>query len=118
MEIINGIIKSASIDDGERGILTAWLHIDHSNGSQGFGGYVLYLPESYKNSTHQVNFAGHFLFRCMEIADVSKWNDLVGKIIRLKQEHNKIHAIGHIIKNKWFDPAAEFEAMTSLTPKN
>lgn len=117
-DIRNAIIESISIDMGDRGLLTAWLFLDYGDGGhQGFGGHVLYLPKSYKHHTEKGDFAGHFIFRCMEIAGVEKWTDVKGKSIRVKYEggtgcSSKIIAIGHIIKDDWFDPTADFEKMS------
>ena len=44
-KISNAIIESVTINDGERGLLTAWLFVKHEDGNQGFGGYALYLPK-------------------------------------------------------------------------
>lgn len=113
MHIQNAIIESISIDDAERGMLTAWLHLKLQDGfNQGFGGYDLYLPKSYKN--HDIlSHAGHFIFRCMEVAGVSKWSDLKGKTIRIKHDKTglgaNIIAIGHIIKDDWFNPSEDFK---------
>lgn len=110
-EIKNAVIKSISIDDAGRGILTAWLHLDYGEGGQGFGGYGLYLPEPFKHQDIEINHAGHFIWRCMEIGGVSKWQDLVGKTIRVKGQISGIEAIGHVIKDDWFNPKEEFDTL-------
>lgn len=116
-EIKNAIIESAVIDTGDRGLLTAWLFLDYGGSGQGFGGYALYLPKDYKHFTNTGDFAGHFLFRCMQIAGVEKWSDLKGKTVRVKCEHSKVHAIGHIVKDDWFNPSEDFEQMAKTIPK-
>src|SRR5687767_7147461 len=86
-EIRNAIIESAVIDAGDRGFLTAWIHLDYGDGGhQGFGGFVLYLPKSFTHHKKNSPFAGHFIFRCMEIAGVESWEQIKGKSIRVKYE--------------------------------
>ena len=111
--IKNAVIESASIDDGDRGLLTAWLFLNHDSGTQGFGGYALYLPKDYINHKTGGNFAGHFIWRVMKIAGVTRWEDLVGKTVRIKQEHSRIHAIGHIVDDDWFNPSEDFKEENS-----
>lgn len=107
MEVRNAIIESADITDSDRGLLDCWLHLDYGGSGQGFGGWALYLPKSYAH--HELkSVAGHFIWRCMEIAGVSNWSQMKGRTIRVKCEHNKISAIGHIVKDDWFDPSADF----------
>lgn len=111
MEQRNAIIESARIDTGDRGLLTAWLHITYgSAAAQGFGGYALYLPKDYVH-TGGVNYAGLFIFRVMQIAGVSDWSHLAGKTIRVIGNQGGIEQIGHIVKEDWFNPKAEFEVL-------
>lgn len=110
-EIKNAIIESASMDMGGRGLLTAWLHLNYGGSGQGFGGYTLYLPKDFKHHADPVNYAGHFIFRCLQIAGVEEWSALPGKTIRVDVDHGGIVRIGHIIKEDWFDPKAEFQAL-------
>ena len=109
LEIRNATIKSAEITNDDHGLLTAWLYLKYSGSGQGFGGLALYLPKDFKHHKIDNGFAGHFIWRCMEIADVSEWNQLPGKSIRVEAEHNKVHAIGHIIKEDWFNPSKDFK---------
>ena len=103
----NAIIKSVSLNSDDHGLLSAWLHLDYGGSGQGFGGYCLYLPKSYTH--HELkSFAGHFIWRCMEIAGVTEWSKLVGKTIRVRAAHSGIEAIGHIVKNDWFNPSLDF----------
>jgi hypothetical protein len=113
MLIMNAVIESAKISNDDHGLLSAWLFLKLEGGSQGFGGYALYLPKSFKHSPNQKNYAGHFIWRCMEVSGVSEWSELSGKTIRVKKETNlgPITSIGHIINEDWFDPAEEFESL-------
>ena len=107
VEIVNAIIKSARLNDSDRGILTAWLDLDYGGSGQGFGGYSLYLPKSYKN--HDIkSYAGHFIWRCMEITDVTDWAKIPGKTVRVKIKNRLVVAIGHIVKDDWFEPSIDF----------
>ena len=106
--VINAVIKSVAISDGDYGALSAWLHLDYGGSEQMFGGYCLYLPKSFTH--HEIkSFAGHFIWRCMEIADVTEWEKLSGKTIRVREDDwGNIEAIGHIVKDDWFNPSLDF----------
>jgi len=107
VEIKNAVIEKATITCGDRGILDAWLMLNYGGSGQGFGGYVLYCPKSF--SHHKIeSFAGHHIFRCMEIAGVTDWHAMPGKTIRVKIENGLIRAIGHIVKDDWFCPKEDF----------
>lgn len=109
--IQNAIISNVTLDDADRGFLTAWLHLDYGGSGQGFGGYSLYLPSSFEHSENPGNFAGHFIWRCMEIGGVTDWSRLPGKTVRVRIEDGMAKAIGHIVKEDWFDPEVDFNSM-------
>jgi hypothetical protein len=111
IETKNAIIESVDITNDDHGLLTIWLHLNYGGSGQGFGGYALYLPESYKHHDKQANFCGHFIWRVMEVAGVAHWKDIVGKTIRVRSEHSKVHSIGHIVKDDWFSPSDDFKTM-------
>ena len=109
----NAIIKAARITNDDHGLLSAWLDLDYGGSGQGFGGYCLYLPKSFTHHTGstQANYAGHFIWRVMEVAGVTEWDQLSGRTIRVICEHTKVHSIGHIVKDDWFTPTEDFEQM-------
>lgn len=110
IETRNAIINSATITNDDHGILTAWLQLDYGGSGQGFGGYVLYVPGK-GSDANRINAAGFFIWRVMEVVGVTEWDKLEGRTIRVRCEHDKVHAIGHIIKDNWFNPADEFAGM-------
>lgn len=112
--IKNAVITSAVIDIADRGCLQVWLGLDYGDsGAQGFGGYALYLPNGWKHHDQRSGNAGHFLYRCMEIAGVGQWDKMVGRTIRVQASHSEVYAIGHIVKNDWFVPREDFKEATS-----
>ena len=123
IEIINAVIESVSIDT-ER-CLSAWLTLDYGGTGQGFGGYALFMrpfdTEKKAKGTYLLgNYAGLFIYRCIEIGGVEKWEQLRGRTIRVKKPAGfggSIIAIGHIVKDDWFEPTREFEHIRELIDK-
>ena len=110
MDEKNAIIDGTSLSKDDHGCLSAWVYLDYGGTHQGFGGYALYLPESFKH--HEMDSpAGHFIWRVLEIAGVGCWDKLVGKTVRVRCDHCHIEEIGHIVKNDWFNPKRDFERM-------
>ncbi len=112
IELKNAVIKSAMITNEDHGLLSIWLDLDYGGTGQGFGGYALYLPNCFKHSKNQPNFAGHFIWRVMEIAEVGEWNKLTGKTIRVKGDWGGVIEIGHIVKEDWFNPKDDFKKIS------
>lgn len=107
-EITNAIIDKVSLGTGDRGFLDCWIHLDYGGTHQGFGGYVLHLPASFDNHKLE-SIAGHHICRILEIAGVTEWDRLKGRTIRVKRTWEKISAIGHIVKDDWFEPSKDYK---------
>lgn len=107
VEIKNAIIESVSLDCKE-GFLSSFVGLDYGGAGQGFGGFALYLPKSFTH--HKVNSpAGHWIYRVMEVAGVTDFNQVKGKSVRVQVENGIVTGIGHIIKDDWFFPKKDFE---------
>jgi len=109
--VLNGVVTSVSLGIEDHGLLSSFVHVDRSDGcSQGFGGWALYLPSSFKH--HELkSVAGHFITRVIEVCGVTDWNKVVGKAIRICEKDGVIIAIGHIIRDDWFIPKYDFETV-------
>jgi len=107
----NAVIKSVRLDR-ERG-LSAWVMLDYGGTGQGFGGYQLYIPqdwEAYDKET-QANYAGHFIYRVLEVVGVDEWSKIPGKTVRVRSCHSGVVSIGHIVKDDWFNPRVELDKL-------
>jgi hypothetical protein len=111
VETKNAVISDATITNDDHGLLSAWIYLDYGGSGQGVGGYALYLPSNFRHATNQKNYAGHFIWRVMAVAGVSKWSQLQGKTVRARCNYSKVYALGHIVKDDWFDPSADFTAL-------
>ena len=101
----NAVIESVSLSINDYGVLSSWIVVDYGGGSkQDFGGYILYLPNSYPHQDIK-SLAGHFILRVMEVVGVTEWEKLKGKTIRVRCNNTEIEEIGHIIKDDWFCPS-------------
>jgi len=111
MEEKNAVITKVTLTTEDYGLLSSWITLDYSGAGKGFGGYSLYLPKSIDH--HKLrSVAGHWIFRVMEIAGVDSWDELPGKTVRVRADRDKVHAIGHIIKDDWFNPSEDFAEIT------
>ena len=95
----NAVITGASLSTADHGVLSGFVYLDYGGTGQGFGGYQLYNP----NFPHSKSFAGKYIYKIMEVVGVTEWSKLEGMTVRVRASHNKVHAIGHIVKDRWFD---------------
>jgi hypothetical protein len=86
-------------------MLSAYIVLNDGDGDQVFGCGV-YTP---KSGIDGKNYAGHFLYRVLEVAGVDKWDQLEGRAVRVVGDDACIEAIGHIIADVWFNPGKEFK---------
>lgn len=108
----NTIYENAKITDVSLGIddhccLTFSIVLKGSGWGTCFGGYNLafFNGTSFKGSEKGLEA----LTRIMYVVGVSKWEDIKGRYVRVKQEDRLVVGIGNIIKDKWFEPREFFK---------
>ena len=107
MRIENARIKSSflGIDHGQ---LTAYLQIEWDGLNCSFGGYILdeYCEQEQIRKGHA--FGSIFIRSVLDTLEVESWEKLPGTYLRTVDigSSERISRIGHIIKDKWFDPKA------------
>ena len=110
--IENALIESVSLSMAEHGVLTYYIGFSLANGwHAGIGGYC--IGHGYLGADE---FSGYekgieALMRIMDVVGVERWEDILGKHIRVVTEGlgGRIHKIGNIMENKWFDEEAFFK---------
>jgi hypothetical protein len=106
IEIKNARITGTFLGVEDHGIFTTFLYLDYGGGRQGFGGYTLDKPIPGDGYARVGRAAGiTWLMRVLEVVGVESWEALPGKYVRVKADTTKVHAIGHMLKDEWFDPA-------------
>ena len=106
MEIRNAIITSTRITIADHGILTFYLDIEGCGWSCSYGGYC--IGKGYLGAKEFSVDRGEGLeamMRIMDVVGVDTWEDLAGKLVRVKMEDwgSPINVIGNIMEDKWFN---------------
>lgn len=100
----NAKIRSTMLGYEDHGILTCMIMLEQPGSSQGFGGYSL---GSIKTKSPMGTF---WLERVLKTVGVGRWEDLVGKHVRVVgEEFGDIDGIGHITEDRWFYPKKEIK---------
>ena len=104
IKIKNAIIKSTHLGKEDHGIMSATVILDYGGAQQGFGGYSLDAFNEKKDKRVGGEYGMRFIMELMEAVGVTKWEDLPGTHVRVKCELSKVHEIGHILRDNWFNP--------------
>lgn len=103
----NAQITDVSLEINEHCCLTFSITLKGSGWGASFGGYNLafFNGTSFKGSEKGLEA----LARVMYVVGVSKWEDIKGRYVRVKQEDRLVVGIGNIIEDKWFEPREFFK---------
>ena len=107
-EIMNARIRSTQLGNEDHGIFTCFLHLEYDHGGQSFGGYALDEHNQKRGAESErvgTAYGLQFLMEILRVLEVESWEKLPGTVCRVRAEHSKVHAIGHFLKDQWFDPA-------------
>ncbi len=106
----NAIIEATHLGNEDHGIMSCMLFLKFSGCSQGFGGYALDQYDARKKDRVGCAWGMEFIMRILATVGAAKWEDLKGKHLRVRRDHDgwngKIIAIGHIVEDRWFDVVA------------
>jgi len=106
----NALIESTMLGVEDHGILSCFLHLKYDGSGQGFGGYSL---DTYNGKEREGTAWGmEFVRRILEVLEADKWEDLPGMYLRAKHTWSKVSEIGHITKDKWFNPERDLAYLT------
>jgi len=94
LETINTHIERVELGWEDHGLFTAVVHTLGGSRGQAFGNRVMNDPV----------FALEFIKRTMQAVGVHEWSQLAGKYCRIQADSSHVHAIGHIIEDRWFVP--------------
>lgn len=103
MDTTNARIKSTSLGYEDHGIMTFYLHLDYGGGGQGFGGYGLDDFDKEKDRRVGTAFGLEAIIQVLKTVGVDTWEKLPGTPVRVRQNHMRIQAIGHFLRDDWLD---------------
>jgi len=107
MKIENVQIVATTLGVEDHGIFSCYLHLSGDGWGCGFGGYAL---DEYKNELKRrvgTAYGMEFIGAILRTLEVETWEKLKGQHCRVETEGvgGRVLRIGHLMKNKWFDPA-------------
>lgn len=112
--IVNAVIESVSLGTEDHGIMIASVTLKMDGCSVTLGEYVLDSYDKKQQKRVPTVAMGVFVHGVLDAVECSEWSKLVGKPCRAKFDGesilgSQIIAIGHFLKDKWFEPRVAFE---------
>lgn len=111
IETKNAVITGTMLGIEDHGIMSCMVFLDYGGGGQAFGGYSLDTP--IKDAAGKflrregTAYGMEFIARVLRATGAESWEKLKGTHVRVRADYGKVHAIGHIIKDQWFDPVKD-----------
>ena len=102
-KILNAKITSVDLSMADHNCLTLPITLEGEGWGCTMGNCSLGFGYIGAETFIGCEYAAEYIMRIMDVANVSHFNDLKGKYIRVAfDETDRVYAIGNIIKNKWF----------------
>lgn len=107
-KIENARISGTMLGREDHGIMTAFVHLEGDGWGVGFGGYGLDQWDDAGRKRLGSAYGMAFIAAVLDVVGVTTWEQLTGQHVRVESEGwgGKARRLGHITKDKWFDPVA------------
>lgn len=102
--IENGRIESTSLGTEDHGIFTAYLSLTFDGSGQAFGGWALDSFDKVRKERIGTAFGCAWIMEVLRVLEVTKWERLPGTPIRVRRDNSRVYAIGHYLRDRWFEP--------------
>ena len=105
MRTENAKITGTMLGIEDHGIMTFFVFVEGDGFGGGMGGYALDQHDGKDKPRSGSGHAYQAIRQILETIGVTKWEDLKGQNCRIQSggPGEQITAIGHIIKNRWFN---------------
>ena len=112
-KIENAQITDTTLGIEGHGIMTAMIGLSGEGWGVGFGGYTFDQWDETQKRRVGVDYGMEFIMRVLHVVGVDSWEKLKGQHVRVVTEGWGWRAlkIGHITKDRWFDPQALSDEM-------
>lgn len=107
VSIENALIKAAYLEVEDHGCLTCRIELEGNGWQCSFGGFNL----CGNTNTEGKDYTGFYIRRLIEVFfdGYGRFSSLPGIYCRVKLEDRQVVAIGHILKDNWFEPRVELK---------
>ena len=102
-EIKNAKITSTMLGIEDHGHFTFMLNLDYGDSRQGAGGYPLDAYSATQKKRIGTAYGMDLIAAVMKTVGVDTWEDLKGKLIRVRLYNGTIRAIGNLLGDEWLD---------------
>ena len=109
-KIVKAKIISTQLRINDHGIMDLWIYLEWNGDQQEIGGWCLGVME--KETRERIGWSPAMIAirKILEVVGVSWWEDLQGKLVRLKiVDCRTPPIIGNITNDEWFDLSEFFK---------